>query len=84
MVQIPAGSFKMGSPESEKGRNNNESPQHEVNVPAFFMGKFAVTQEQYQQIIGKNPSGFQGKKRPVEQVSWNDAIEFCKKLRNVN
>ena len=80
MVQIPAGSFKMGSPESEKGRNNNESPQHEVNVPAFFMGKFAVTQEQYQQIIGKNPSGFQGKKRPVEQVSWNDAIEFCKKL----
>jgi formylglycine-generating enzyme required for sulfatase activity/uncharacterized caspase-like protein len=80
MVEIPAGSFKMGSLESEKGRNDSESPLHDVNVPAFFMSKFEVTQEQYQQIMGKNPSHFQGKKRPVEQVSWNDAIEFCKKL----
>jgi formylglycine-generating enzyme required for sulfatase activity/uncharacterized caspase-like protein len=80
MVQIPGGSFKMGSPESEKGRSQNESPQHEVNVPGFSMGKFVVTQEQYQQIMGKNPSSFSGAKRPVEKVSWNDAVEFCQKL----
>ena len=80
MVQIPAGSFKMGSTPDETGRKESEGPERIVNVPAFFMGKFEVTQEQYQQIIGKNPSGFQGKKRPVEGVSWNDAIEFCKKL----
>jgi formylglycine-generating enzyme required for sulfatase activity/uncharacterized caspase-like protein len=82
MVQIPGGSFKMGSPESEKGRYESESPQHEVNVPAFSMGKFVVTQEQYQQIMGNNPSHFteKGAKRPVEQVSWNNAVEFCQKL----
>ncbi|MDK2407610.1 SUMF1/EgtB/PvdO family nonheme iron enzyme [Aphanizomenon sp. PH219] len=80
MVQIPAGSFKMGSTPDETERKESEGPQRIVNVPTFFMGKFEVTQEQYQQIIGKNPSSFQGKKRPVEWVSWNDAIEFCKKL----
>ncbi|QSV74244.1 MAG: formylglycine-generating enzyme family protein [Aphanizomenon flos-aquae KM1D3_PB] len=80
MVEIPGGSFKMGSTPDETGRQKSEGPERIVNVPAFFMGKFEVTQEQYQQIIGKNPSGFQGKKRPVERVSWDDAIEFCKKL----
>ncbi|MDB9455653.1 SUMF1/EgtB/PvdO family nonheme iron enzyme [Dolichospermum circinale] len=82
MVQIPGGSFMMGSPESEKDRYNNESPQHQVNVPGFSMGKFVVTQEQYQQIMGKNPSYFteKGAKRPVEKVSWNNAVEFCQKL----
>ncbi|MFO5473747.1 MAG: formylglycine-generating enzyme family protein [Dolichospermum sp.] len=82
MVQIPGGSFIMGSPASEKGRDNNESPQHQVNVPGFSMGKFVVTQEQYQQIMGKNPSYFtqKGAKRPVEQVSWNNAVDFCQKL----
>jgi len=80
MVSIPGGSFKMGSPLQEKSRNSNESPQHDVNVPAFFLGRFEVTQEEYQQVMGTNPSSFKGKKRPVEQVSWNDAVEFCKKL----
>jgi formylglycine-generating enzyme required for sulfatase activity/uncharacterized caspase-like protein len=80
MVSIPAGSFKMGSPPGQRGRSENEEPQHTVNVPSFFMGKFEVTQEQYQQVMGKNPSYFEGAKRPVEQVSWNDAVEFCKKL----
>ncbi|MEH2364471.1 caspase, EACC1-associated type [Nostoc sp.] len=80
MVEIPAGSFKMGSPPGENGRAKNEEPQHVVNVPAFFIGKFEVTQEQYQQITGSNPSYFKGAKRPVEQVSWNDAVDFCKKL----
>ncbi|MBD2359227.1 SUMF1/EgtB/PvdO family nonheme iron enzyme [Tolypothrix sp. FACHB-123] len=80
MVFIPGGSFKMGSPSNEKGRREDESPQHDVNVPAFFIGRFEVTQEQYQQVMGKNPSNVKREKRPVEQVSWNDAAEFCKKL----
>ncbi|ARV58657.1 peptidase C14 [Nostocales cyanobacterium HT-58-2] len=82
MVSIPAGSFKMGSPQGEKERRENEGPQRTVNVPAFFMGRFEVTQEQYQQVMGKNPSYFKekGAKRPVEKVSWNDAMDFCKKL----
>ncbi|OBQ23974.1 MAG: peptidase C14 [Anabaena sp. WA113] len=80
MVQIPGGSFMMGSLESEKGRTQDESPQHQVNVPAFSMGKFVVTQEQYQQIMGNNPSSFSGAKRPVERVSWNNAVKFCQKL----
>ena len=79
MVSIPGGSFKMGSSPEEQGVTDEE-PQHTVNVAAFFMGKFEVTQEQYQQVMGKNPSRFRGNKRPVEQVSWNNAVEFCKKL----
>jgi formylglycine-generating enzyme required for sulfatase activity/uncharacterized caspase-like protein len=80
MVSIPGGSFKMGSLSGEKNRSSSESPQHDVNVPAFFMGRFEVTQEQYQKVMGKNPSNFKEAKHPVEQVSWNDAVEFCKKL----
>ncbi|MEO0967514.1 MAG: formylglycine-generating enzyme family protein, partial [Cyanobacteria bacterium J06639_18] len=74
MMEIPAGEFFMGSPA------DNESPQHRVNVKSFFMGKFVVTQAQYQEIMGKNPSRFKGEKRPVERVNWNDATEFCQKL----
>ena len=80
MVEIPGGEFLMGSPANEKGRKKNESPQHKVTVKPFFMGKFAVTQPQYQAIMGKNPSYFKGEKRPVERVSWNNATEFCQKL----
>jgi formylglycine-generating enzyme required for sulfatase activity/uncharacterized caspase-like protein len=80
MVQIPGGTFTMGSPESEKDRSSDESPQHQVTVPGFFMGKYEITQEQYQAIMGTNPSNFKGEKRPVEKVSWNDAVEFCEKL----
>ncbi|NEP43493.1 MAG: formylglycine-generating enzyme family protein, partial [Okeania sp. SIO2H7] len=80
MVYIPGGSFIMGSPENEEGRYNSESPQHRVNVPAFFMGKYPVTQKQYQAVMGNNPSYFKGANRPVEQVSWNDATAFCQQL----
>ncbi len=80
MVEIPAGSFEMGSPVDEEKRIKSESPQHKVNIKPFFMGKFAVTQAQYQEIMSKNPSYFKGDKRPVEKVSWNDATEFCDKL----
>jgi formylglycine-generating enzyme required for sulfatase activity len=80
MVSIPSGTFQMGSPTTEKGRSDNESPQHPVSVSAFSIGRYAVTQAQYEAIMGKNPSHFKGAKRPVEKVSWNDALEFCKKL----
>ncbi|MBD2361119.1 SUMF1/EgtB/PvdO family nonheme iron enzyme [Anabaena minutissima FACHB-250] len=78
MVQIPGGTFTMGSP-GEEGYSD-EKPQHQVRVPGFFMGKYPVTQEQYQAIMGINPSYFKGEKRPVEKVSWDDAVEFCEKL----
>ncbi|MEH2181264.1 MAG: formylglycine-generating enzyme family protein [Nostoc sp.] len=80
MVQILQGTFTMGSPEGEAERESNESPQHQVKVPGFFMGKYEVTQAQYQAIMGTNPSYFKGEKRPVERVSWDDAVEFCKRL----
>ena len=80
MVEIPGGTFIMGSPENEAGRNSNESPEHQVTVPSFFMGKYQLTQAQYQAIMGSNPSAFKGNNRPVEQVSWNDAVIFCQRL----
>jgi formylglycine-generating enzyme required for sulfatase activity/tRNA A-37 threonylcarbamoyl transferase component Bud32 len=80
MVAIPGGSFMMGSPSTEAGRYNYEGPQRTINIPPFFMGKYEVTQEQYQAVMGNNPSGFKGAKRPVEQVNWDEAVEFCRKL----
>ena len=80
MAAIPGGSFMMGSPENEERRYDNESPQHQVTVPSFFMGKYPVTQAQYQAIMGTNPSYFKGSNRPVERVIWNYAIAFCEKL----
>ena len=81
LVSIPSGKFMMGSPASEKDRFDSEGPQHEVTISkAFYMGGYSVTQEQYEQIMGKNPSQFKGAQNPVENVSWDDAVEFCKKL----
>ncbi|QEI40176.1 Serine/threonine-protein kinase pkn1 [Dolichospermum sp. UHCC 0315A] len=80
MAAIPGGTFMMGSPENEAGRSDNESPQHQVTVPSFFMGKYPVTQAQYQAIMGTNPSDFKGDNRPVERVSWTNAVAFCEKL----
>ncbi|MBD2616356.1 SUMF1/EgtB/PvdO family nonheme iron enzyme [Nostoc punctiforme FACHB-252] len=78
MVSIPGGTFIMGSPNNEG--KANERPQHQIKVREFFMGKYQITQEQYQAIIGKNPSNFKGTNQPVENVSWNDAVKFCQKL----
>ncbi|MDZ8027189.1 MAG: bifunctional serine/threonine-protein kinase/formylglycine-generating enzyme family protein [Nostoc sp. DedQUE11] len=82
MVSIPGGTFMMGSPPTEAGRRDDEAPQHQVTVPHFFMGKYEITQAQYQAIMGSNPSYFHsnGANLPVENVSWNDAVEFCQKL----
>jgi len=80
MVSIPGGTFMMGSPETEEGGYDNEKPQHKVTVPTFFMGKYPVTQAQWQAVMGNNPSSFKGENRPVETVSWNDAVKFCQQL----
>ncbi|MEG4501728.1 bifunctional serine/threonine-protein kinase/formylglycine-generating enzyme family protein [Microcoleus sp. F10-C6] len=80
MVAIPGGCFVMGSPNTEAGRDSDEGPQRTVNIAPFFMGRYEVTQEQYQAVMGNNPSSFKGAKRPVEEVSWDGAVEFCRKL----
>jgi len=81
LVLIPAGKFMMGSPATEVGRGGDEGPQHEVTISKpFYMGVLEVTQEQYEAVMGVNPSSFKGAKNPVENVSWDDAVEFCKKL----
>jgi formylglycine-generating enzyme required for sulfatase activity len=87
LVLVPKGTFMMGSPETEKGRQENET-QHEVTISKdYYLGVYEVTQAEYQQVMTTNPSYFQGEKikgdsspHPVEQVSWNDAVEFCKRL----
>jgi len=76
-VSIAAGSFRMGS----NSDFSNEKPVHRVRlIKPFWMAKTEVTQAQWKQIMGNNPSHFKGDQNPVEQVSWNDAMMFCKKL----
>jgi formylglycine-generating enzyme required for sulfatase activity/tRNA A-37 threonylcarbamoyl transferase component Bud32 len=81
-VLIPPGTFLMGSPKEEEGRLDDEI-QHKVTLTqGFYMGVHLVTQEQWQEIMGANPSFFKGGKNlPVEEVSWDDCQEFIKKLR---
>jgi eukaryotic-like serine/threonine-protein kinase len=81
MVLIPTGKFMMGSPASEKGRGSDET-QHEVTLTkSYYMGKYAVTQEQWEAVMGNNPSSrTKGVKLPVTDVSWEDCQEFIKKL----
>ena len=89
MMQIPGGSFLMGSPEDELERMDRESPQHQVTVPAFFMGKYPVTQAQWRAVaalpqiereLKSDPSSFKSANLPVEDISWLDAVEFCHRL----
>jgi eukaryotic-like serine/threonine-protein kinase len=78
MVEIPAGKFMMGSVREEL--KPDELPEHRVVVPRFYLGRFTVTQAQWQVVMGSNPAEFKGQNHPVELVSWNDAQAFCKKL----
>ncbi len=89
MVRIPEGIFLMGSSGSEVGRFGEEGPQHNVQVSAFYMGRFEVTQAQWRAVAGlpkinrdlnASPSGAEGVNRPVERISWEDAEEFCARL----
>jgi formylglycine-generating enzyme required for sulfatase activity len=80
MVSIPAGIFLMGAPSLEEGSSDAQRPQHRVRLPSFYMGKYPITQAQYQAVMGNNPAYFKGENLPVETVSWHDAVEFCEKL----
>ena len=89
MVQVPGGGFWMGSPKDVQGEFDREAPRHLVSIPAFFMGKYVVTQQQWRAVsrlddidckLRLYPSHFKGYNRPVECVSWNEAVEFCARL----
>ena len=91
MVEIKGGAFKMGSKNRKKDPQSreNEYPRHRVTVPSFFMSRYTITQAQWFQVaslcqvdraLKSNPARFPGDNRPVEQVSWYDAVEFCERL----
>ena len=89
MVFVPGGTFQMGSPPDEPQREDDEGPQHPVTVPDMCVGKYPVTQVQWRIVAGypqvnielkSNPSNFEGDSLPVEQVSWDEAVEFCDRL----
>ena len=74
MVRIPSGEFQMGSKAAE-----DETP-HTVHLSSFIIDKFEVTQEQFEKVMGNNPSDFKGKNLPVEQVTWYEARDYCKAI----
>ena len=89
MLHIPAGEFQMGSPGNEENRNENESPQHLVQLQSFFLAQNPVTQAQWKVVadwpkvgldLNQTPSHFKVDNRPVERVSWEEAMEFCQRL----
>ena len=89
MIAIPGGSFTMGSPKSESKSTEDERPQHEVRLQSFYLGQYPITQAQWRVVAGyeqigqglnPDPSDFKGDNRPVENVSWEDAQEFCQRL----
>ena len=80
LVWCPAGTFEMGSPESEEGRYKNETRHRVTLTKGFWLGKTEVTQRQWEAVTGSNPSHFKGAGLPVETVSWDDCQEFIRKL----
>ena len=89
LIQIPAGDFLMGSPANEPERSDDEGPQHRVWLGGFLLGQTPVTQAQWGVVahwpkleldLTPGPSGFKGARRPVERVSWEQAMEFCRRL----
>lgn len=89
LMLMPAGEFLMGAPEAEPKSRENERPQRLVKVPQFLMGRYPVTQAQWRVVAGyesrdrdlnPDPSHFEEDNRPVENVSWDDAQEFCQRL----
>ena len=89
MVSIPGGKFTMGAPREESESGEDERPRHPVSVKPFFMGRYPITQAQWRAIaslpkikhdLKLDPSCFKGDNRPVEQVNWYDALEFCDRL----
>ena len=88
LIGVPGGKFLMGSPEEELEREKAESPQHQVSIRPFLLGKYPVTQAQWHAVMGNNPSKFADEnvsqsKKPVERVSWLDCNFFCEKLSHI-
>ncbi|RJP32821.1 MAG: formylglycine-generating enzyme family protein, partial [Candidatus Omnitrophota bacterium] len=86
LARIPAGTFMMGSPEDEQDRASNEGPQHSVTLTReFYLGKYEVTQAQWQAVMGRNPAlGYGvGNNYPVNRVSWDDCQEFLRRLNEM-
>jgi formylglycine-generating enzyme required for sulfatase activity len=79
----PGGTFVMGSTDEDKDAYADEKPAHPVELDPFYIAEFPVTQDMWTAVIGGNPSNFQGERRPVEQVSWYDAVAFCNRLNAV-
>ena len=80
MVSVPGGTFIMGSPASEAERDQDEGPQRDVTVQSFYMSQYEVTQAQYKAVMGTSPSSFNADDLPVDSITWDNAVEFCKKL----
>ena len=81
LVLVKPGTFMMGSPDGEDGRSMDEGPRHEVNMTKpFLIGKYEVTQAQYEKVTGGNPSKAKGDNLPVENVTWEEADAFCAML----
>ena len=83
MKLLDSGTFQMGSPETERQREENEVL-HEVKIDSFYISPLEVTQKEYEELMGKNPSEFHGEDLPIENVSWFDAVEYCNKLSEKN
>lgn len=81
MVYVQGGTFMMGAT-SEQGSDaeSDEKPAHQVTLSGFYIGKYEVTQREWETIMGNNPSAFRGDNHPVENVSWDDCQEFIRKL----
>jgi formylglycine-generating enzyme required for sulfatase activity len=84
MIWCPPGTFTMGSPTTEAGRQADREDEHNVSLTkGFYLGKYEVTQAQYEAVIGSNPSEFKATgngNRPVEKVNWTEAVAFCTQL----
>ncbi|MBD5397583.1 formylglycine-generating enzyme family protein [bacterium] len=85
MVYVEGGEFEMGATsEQGNGAEDDEKPVRTVKLDSYYIGKYEVTQAQWKEVMGTNPSYFKGDNRPVENVSWEDAQEFCKRLSERN
>lgn len=78
-ILLEGGTFSMGSPAEERQRQEDET-RHEVTVDSFYMNPYEVTQEEYEAVMGENPSFFSGENLPVENVTWYNAIAYCNRL----
>ncbi|MBP9995300.1 MAG: SUMF1/EgtB/PvdO family nonheme iron enzyme, partial [bacterium] len=83
MIAVKGGTFTMGASSGDSYADSDEKPTHSVTLGNYYMGKFEVTQELWEAVMGSNPSEFKGSKLPVEQVSWDDCQTFIRKLNSL-